>query len=408
MKSTRLLGVLAALALGTTANAAHEVKPNIVLIMADDIGISGFSGYGDPHKTPHIDALAKEGTRFEYCFAAPLCAPSRALLMTGRYGFRTGVLNNKSAGKMTPKTETIIAKTLKDAGYVTGFAGKWHQLQHMETAEEGKAWGFDEFLTWNGKDDGERYWAPHYNKNGKTLVGGDKDYGPDMLHEFAVDFITRRKDRPFFFYYPMVSVHDPILRTPDTPQSGKNLFADNVAYMDKLVGKLIAELDQLKLREKTLIVFLSDNGTVGGGQVDGRKVDGGKGTMKEGGSRVPCVVSWKGTTPAGVVSKDLIDFSDFHPTLAKAGAKLPAGMIIDGRSFAAQLRGQKGKPREWVYVELGRQRYVRDARWKLTGDGILSDMQEAPFGELTVEPGKEDAEAAAARKRLQAVLGQLK
>jgi arylsulfatase A len=409
MKSIRLLGVLLALALGTRASASDAVKPNIVLILADDIGISGVSGYGGQHKTPHVDALAKEGTRFEYCFAAPLCAPSRALLMTGRYPFRTGVLDNNSGGKMTPKSETIIARTLKDVGYITGFAGKWHQLGYMETVEEAKSWGFDEFLAWNGKKDGERYWAPHYNKNGKTLVGGDKDYGPDMLHKFAIDFITRHKDKPFFFYYPMVSIHAPILRTPDTPESGKHLFADNVAYMDKLIGKLIAELDRLKLLEKTLVVFVGDNGTIDGGRVDGKKVDGGKGTMKEGGSRVPCVISWKGTTPASVVSKDLIDFSDFYPTLAEvAGAKLPAAVTIDGRSFAAQLRGQEGERRDWVYVELGQKRYVRDARWKLTGDGILSDMQEAPFGELAVEAGKEDSEAAAARKRLQAVLEQLK
>ncbi len=102
-------------------------------------------------------------------------------------------------------------------------------------------------MAWNKqKKDGERYWAPHYNKNGKTLVGGgDKDYGPDMLHKFAIDFITRHKDKPFFFYYPMVSIQAAtILRTPDTPESGKHLFADNVAYMDKLIGKLIAELDE--------------------------------------------------------------------------------------------------------------------------------------------------------------------
>jgi hypothetical protein len=169
--------------------------------------------------------------------------------------------------------------------------------------------------------------------------------------------------------------------------------------MDKLIVKLVAELDRLKLREKTLVVFVGDNGSVNGGRVDGKKVNGGKGTMKEGGSRVPCVISWKGTTPASVVSKDLIDFSDFYPTLAEvAGARLPAGVTIDGRSFAAKLRGQEGKQRDWVYVELGQQQYVRDARWKLTGDGILSDMQEAPFGELAVEAGTEDSQAAAARE----------
>jgi arylsulfatase A len=179
--------------------------------------------------------------------------------------------------------------------------------------------------------------------------------------------------------------------------------------MDKLVGKLAEELDRLRLREKTLIVFTGDNGCVGSRTLGGRPIDGAKGSMKEGGSRVPLIANWKGTTPEGRVSKDLVDFSDFFPTFADlAGAKLPEGVTIDGHSFAPQLRGQAGKPREWVYVQLGAKRYVREARWKLNNDGELFDMKEAPFREIPVAADSDDAEAKAARKRLQAVLDNLK
>jgi len=399
--------LLAVVAVG--ASPAQETRPNIILILADDIGISGFSCYGGGFKTPNVDQLAAEGVRFEHAFSAPLCAPTRALCMTGRYGFRTGVINNATGGKATPKSETIIAKVLKQAGYATAVAGKWRQLEYLTTVEEAKAWGFDEFLVWYDKKGGERYWDPHYNHNGKVQEDTKGKYGPDLCHDFVVDFAGRNKDKPFFVYYPIVLVHAPILRTPDSAAGGRrNFMDDNVAYLDKLMGKLVADLGRLGLREKTLIVFTGDNGKPGGGTVKDRKIDGGKASMKEGGARVPIVCSWKGTTPEGKVLPDLVDHSDLFPTFAElAGAKLPEGVTIDGRSFAPQLRGQPGKPREWVYVQLGQERYVRDARWKLYGDGTLCDMKDAPWSEVKVDAGAE-GEAAAARKRLQAALDSLK
>jgi arylsulfatase A len=404
-------GVLLALGLFAEASAADAAKarPNIIFILADDYGITGAGCYGGRYKTPNLDALAQGGTRFEYCFSAPLCAPSRALAMTGRYAFRTGVLNNGSGGRATPQREVCIAKLMKQAGYATAVAGKWRQLTYFTTKQDGLAWGFDEFLIWGVDSKGERYWNPAYNKNGQWLTDTEGKYGPDLLHQFVVDFIRRNQDRPFFVYYPMVLVHGPILRTPDSPAGSRDLLADNIAYMDKLLGKLVEELDRLKLREKTLIVFTGDNGCVRGGTLNGRAIDGAKGSMKEGGSRVPLVVNWKGTTPAGRVFTDLVDFSDFFPTFAElGGAKLPEGVTIDGRSFAPQLLGQPGNPRQWVYVQLGAERYVRDARWKLTGDGALSDMTDAPFREIPVPTGSDDAQARAARKKLQGVLDELK
>lgn len=391
------------------------LKPNIVFILADDYGIPGVSCYGGEFKTPNLDALAAGGIRFERCFSAPLCGPSRALGMFGRYAFRTGVLTNESGPAAKPDKEISIAKVLKQAGYATGLSGKWNQLEYLSTPAEAQAWGFDEFLRWE-RPWGERYWGPALNKNGQRVPVTEKSYGPDLLHEFAVDFIRRHRHEPFFLYYPMTLIHGPILPTPDsreaqptkTKDKAPQFYADNVAYLDKLVGKLVAEIDALGLRERTLIVFTGDNGSVGRHKVHGRLVDGGKGSLLEGGSRVPLIVNWKGVTPAGRVLNDLVDFSDFFATFAEvAGVKPPEGVILDSHSFAPQLRGEKGSPREWVFVQLGAQWYARNDRWKLNQRGELFDMSDAPYTEKLMLPDAETADATVARHQLQAVLDKL-
>jgi len=394
--------------------AASAVKPNILFILADDYGIPGVGCYGGAFKTPNLDSLAAGGVRFERCFSAPLCAPSRALCMFGRFAFRTGVLDNGCGAAATPQKEVCIAKTLKQAGYATALAGKWSQLSYLDTAEEGRAWGFDEFLRWD-KSQGERYWKPALNKNGQPVPVIDTSYGPDLLHEFVVDFIKRHRDGPFFVYYPTPLIHAPILRTPDSAGEGQakgkgesGLYAHNIAYLDKLVGKLVATLDEMKLREKTLIVFTGDNGSVPVGTINGRPVDGHKSALLEGGSRVPLIANWKGVTPAGRVLKDLVGFSDFHATFAElAGAKLPEGVTLDSQSLAPQLRGEKGSPREWVYIQLGANWYVREQDFKLTKNGELFDMSEAPFVQKPVPPDTASDDAKSARPRLQAALDKL-
>ena len=174
----------------------------------------------------------------------------------------------------------------------------------------------------------------------------------------------------------MSHIHGPIVRTPDSKPGAtkEQLYADNIEYMDKLVGKLIAELDRLHLREKTAgpLHRRQRHGPFGveAATVNGRAISGMKGTMLEGGSRVPLIVNWPGVAPAGKVNHDLIDFSDFFATFAElAGAKLPEGVTLDSHSFAPQIRGEKGTPRDWVYVELNGKSYVRDARFKLTNGG---------------------------------------
>ena len=399
-------------ALAANAIAASKAttmeKPNIICILSDDVGLGNIGCYGGTQfQTPNIDTLAKTGTQFEYCYSTPLCGPSRCQILTGRYPFRTGLISNYSAAAINPSREIMMPTVLKKAGYATACVGKWGQMSFGPGE-----WGFNEYIRIHGSG---HYWA---NQHKSYIVDGREkeldttEYLPDTLHAFAVDFISRHKNQPFYLYYPISHIHSPILRTPDSKPDANDaqLYADNVAYMDKLVGKLVAELDRLHLREKTLIVFIGDNGTAREGAtatVHGKPISGQKRSMLEGGSRVPLIVNWPGTTPAGKINHDLTDFSDFFTTFAElGGAPLPTGVTLDGHSFAAQIKGEQGQPREWVYVELDGNSYVRNARYKLTNHGKLFDMTEAPFKEIPVPSDTETAAAIAARKRLQEILDQ--
>jgi len=403
IKSPIVAVVAVLFAVGSLFAAPSSAKPNIILIFADDVGLGDVHCSGGPFKTPNIDSLAAGGTRFEYCYAMPLCEPSRCMLLTGRYPFRTGLVGNHSDPNLPLPTEIMIPAVLKKAGYVSACIGKWSRLSY----NPGK-WGFDEYMSTRASG---RYWAkasgPEYVLNGeeKSILPGE--YLPDSMHNYIVSFLERNKDKPFFLYYPMEHIHVPISRTPDSKPGGNQgqLYTDTIEYMDKLVGKLIAELDRLKLRENTLVIFTGDNGTapnnVNLATVDGKPISGKKGSMLEGGSRVPLVVNWPGTTPAGKVSKDLIDISDFFSTFAElGGAKLPEGVTLDSHSFAAQIRGEKGSPREWVYVQLEGKSYVRNARYKLTNGGELFDLIEAPFKERHLPDSPENREVRAALQKI--------
>ncbi len=380
-------------------------KPNIIMIIADDVGLGNLGCTGGPFKTPNLDAIAKGGTQFSHCYAMPQCSPSRCMLLTGRYPFRTGLRGNHDREDVLPKNEVMIPAVMKPAGYVTASVGKWH-VGPLGPVE----WGFDESFLFPGSGlywRGKKAQSKRYQINGTEHDLPDGQYLPDLLHEFLVSFLTKHKDEPFFIYYPMSHIHGEIVRTPDSkPGADDNqLYTDNIEYMDKLVGKLMAELDRLHLREKTLVLFTGDNGTSGGysrrATVNGKPLSGHKLKLLEGGSRVPLIAHWPGVTPAGKVVNDLVDFSDFFPTFADlGGGKLPEGVKLDGRSFAPQLRGERGTPRDWVYVQLGDKWYVRDRGFKLTSDGVLLDMTDAPFSE---KQASNDAE----KSKLQAVLKEL-
>lgn len=402
-----ILFLLLFLSIGQISTAQKTKKPNIIFILADDLGIGNISCYGaDNFKTPNIDKLASTGMRLTHGYTAPLCGPSRALILTGRQPFRTGTTNQDRVGKLDPAKEICIPSVLKTAGYASIMVGKWSQFP-LQPSD----FGFDDYLRFQASG---KFWNTQpsnqsYTQSGKIVPLNNGQYLPDVMHNQVVDFIAKNKNNPFFAYYSMSHVHGEILPTPDSKPDSKDLYTDNINYMDKLVGKLIKALDSLKMRENTLIVFMGDNGTAAEGAaratVNGKKLSGKKGDMLECGSLVPWIVNWKGVVKPGKVLNDLVDATDLMPTFAAlAGAKLPENVILDGKSFAPQLKGEKGTPREWIFMELGNQWYVREEKWKLNRANELFDMGNAPFEEILVPVDSKDEKAMSARQRLSAVL----
>ena len=372
-------------------SCAVSAKPtNIVLIMADDLGYEciGANG-GTSYQTPVLDTIAKTGVRFEHCYAQPLCTPSRVKIMTGKYNFR----NYKHFGVLVPDQITF-ANLLKNFGYATCVVGKW---QLGGGPDQPRKFGFDEYCLWQhlrGRTDEQghdtRYENPQLEINGEPFEYQSGEYGPDVVSDYACDFIDRHKDEPFFLYYPMMLTHCPFVPTPDSddwdpssPGSSEykgdvNYFPDMVAYMDKMIGKIHNCLERKGLLHNTLVIFTGDNGTDEPvvSMFNERKVAGAKGRMTDAGTRVPLIVSWPGTAVPGVIS-DLVDFSDILPTLCHtAGYDIPGSLQLDGKSFLPQVLGRKGEPRDWIYIWYSRsgrrgsaQVFARTREYKLYQDG---------------------------------------
>ncbi len=380
--------------LSTTASRADEPPPpNLILIMADDFGYECVTANGgQSYQTPHLDRLAATGMRFEQCYVQPLCTPTRVQLMTGQYNVR----NYIQFGLLDPDA-TTFAHLLKQSGYATGIAGKW---QLGRDAKLPQHFGFDESYLWQLTRRPPRYANPGLEINGKEQDFTNGEYGPDLVNEFALDFVTRHRRGPFFLYYPLMLTHNPFQPTPDTPEwdpkaLGEKVhlndkhFADMTAYMDKLIGRLIEKLDELGLRKNTLVLFLGDNGTNRGitSQFQGQPYPGGKGSGNARGMHVPLIANWPGRIPAGRVNHDLIASTDFLPTLCEAaGAKIPRSLPIDGVSFLPQLFGEPGLPRESLYCWYARHggakadvEFAMTKSLKLYRDGTCFDLRADPF-----------------------------
>ena len=393
-------------------------RPNIIFFLADDLGMQvlkmygGKTTFGMDIKTPNLDALAAGGMRFDHAFACAVCSPTRSQLMTGKYNFRTGFIDiagrTGAATSLDAQKHPTLPATLKAAGYAAAITGKWHlgECGKFPTPDlvdtnspHVKECGFDRQYVFPGG---------HLTKYGQPLPG---KYTPDWFHNWAMNFIDGRKGKtePFFLYYASPIPHTPWMPTPLNPTAAKDpeLYASLIEYIDKQVGELIRKLDDLGMRENTLVMFAGDNGCQLGMtsvMADGRTVPGGKRSMLDTATRVPLLANWPGKVPAGSVNENLIDFTDLMPTyLELAGAKAPGA--LDGVSFAPQLLGQKGNPREWVYVQQVNKYFARDAKWKLREDGTLYDIS----GPLSVETlvSNPQGQAVDAKNRLQAVLDKL-
>ncbi len=410
--------------------AGHKVskKPNIVLIMADDLGYEclGANG-GTSYKTPVLDKLSATGIRFEHCYSQPLCTPSRVKLMTGINNVR-----NYTIFGQLQRTQTTFAHLLKDAGYATCVVGKWQLGKEKDSPRH---FGFDESCLWQhfrGRTDEEehdtRFSSPRLEVNGEPVNYSNGQYGPDVVSDYGCDFISRAKGRPFLLYYPMILTHCPFTPTPDskdwdpkdpgsnTYKGNGRYFGDMVAYMDKIVGKFIKKLEELGLRENTVVIFTGDNGTDTPivSMMNGQKVTGAKGTMTDAGTRVPLVANWPGTISAGTVCGDIVDFSDVAPTLYDlAGVTIPKQLKLDGRSFLPQLKGDKGHPRDWIYCWYSRngdaaaaKEFARNQRYKLYRTGEFYDIQNDVLENKNLAAADMDAETKQTRALLQKALNQ--
>ena len=391
--------------LGASASAAEgekpkkPKKPNIVFILADDLGYTDVACYGSKYyETPNIDRMAAEGTRFtsgQTC--GPNCQPTRAALHSGQYSPRTGVytvggINRFDWSKrplrpvdniaQLPLEKITIADSLKKAGYATGMFGKWHLGNNGPHHPSQR--GFDEAIVSEGK---------HFNikTNPPTEVPED-EYLADFLTDRAVDFIDRHQDEPFFLYLPHYGVHAPyqakkdlIAKFRDKKAAGGHhdpTYAAMIASVDESVGRVLAKLEELGLDDDTLVIFSSDNGGVGGyddvgitkkmGITDNEPLRGGKGTLYEGGVRVPYVFRWKGAVKPGQTEATPINSVDLYPTLLElAGAEAPADYPLDGVSYAQLLKDGKPLEREALYWHFPGYLGANGDQWRTTPAGAI-------------------------------------
>ena len=417
-------------------------KPNIVLIMADDVSWEAFSCYGaEDYDTPNIDALATKGVRFSHCYSTPICTPSRVEIMTGQYSFR----NYTHFGYLNPKDKTI-GHLMQSAGYQTAIAGKWqlnglyNTLPGSDDSKRPLKAGFHESYLWQvttGKQlkngGGERFWSPPLERDGvmETVEDNSGKYGPDLLCDFLCDFMERNRSKPFFVYYPMVLVHNPFVRTPDTigneartqaankapknKEQQKENFVAMVEYMDKIVGRLVEKVQAIGQEENTIIMFTADNGTNRSitSRWHGQDIKGGKGGMKDMGTHVPLVASWPGRSPCAAAIDDLVDFTDMYPTFANAaGVSLGKEDPVDGRSFLPQLLGQPGNPREFVFLHYQPYwnaqpgQFARTQQYKLYPGGDFFDVPEDLEESNNLDSGNLGVGAAKAKQMLTSVLKQ--
>lgn len=406
--------------LATITSARDNQPPNLILIMADDMGYEclGANGGAD-YKTPFLDSLAAGGMRFEHAHSQPICTPSRVKIMTGISNAR----NYVRFGLLDPRA-TTFGNIIQKAGYKTCIAGKWQLQGGLEGPNK---FGFDEYCLWQLTRRPCRYPNPGVEINGKEVDYTDGEYGPDIVTDYLCDFMERNREGPFLAYYPMILPHWPFQPTPDSrdwdPEETKEWpknkwnkphFQDMVAYVDKMVRKVVSKVDALGIRENTLIIFTCDNGTYTGIQSklrDGTVIQGGKGSMPDAGNHVPFIVNWAGTIKPGQVRKEIVDFSDILPTLCEAAnAKIPDGLKLDGHSFLPLLKGTEYEPRESIYMWYARnggatgQEFARDQRYKLYRTGKFYDVEKDRLEKKPLSRDNLDEKRRVIRARLQETL----
>ena len=408
----RIYHILFVFCSATSLIAQPGEQPNILFILADDVGQEVLGCYGGAsYFTPNLDELARTGMQFRHAYSMPNCFPTRLTLLTGKYPLRHGAL---TWGHFPKQEEPFtFSNILRENGYRTGIAGKWQLTLLKDDPQHPKRLGFDhsDLFGWH---EGARYYDPLIYQNGKVRHDTKGHYGPDLYLESLINFMRENRENPFLAYYPMALCHDVTddLREP-VPHGffdRYDNFAEMVGEMDRIVGRLVAALNILGLREKTLIIFIGDNGTPQEMIVraddhilvkepivsiqNGKFVPGGKSTLLDGGTRVPMLVNWQGVIQPGQIVDDLVDFSDFYPTfLDLAGIPIPGDQNLDGSSFADRILKAHATDRKWVYAEAfslpkpggvepsepaSGLKWIRNRDWKWYNNGDLFDMTKDP------------------------------
>lgn len=399
--------------------AVEKTKPNIIYILADDLGYGDIGVYGQAKiETPNLDKMASQGMLFTQHYAgSTVCAPSRSVLMTGQHTGHTPIRGNSEVmpeGQLPMSGSAVtIAEVLKEAGYTTGAFGKWG-LGFVGTEGDPNNQGFDEFYGYNCQRQAHRYYPKHlWHNDEKVMLDGNdfnktEIYAPNIIHQNALRFIEENKDKPFFMFYPNIIPHAEIImpegeliknyrgKFEETPFNNKipgsdygdesfevrhytsqpeplATFAAMVSLLDQQVGEILDKIKKLGIENNTIIVFTSDNGPHQEGGADpeffssNAGLRGFKRDLYEGGIKVPMIVKWANTIEPGSKSEHISAFWDVMPTFADiAGTSTP--LNIDGVSFLPELLGEKQKTHEHLYWEFHRQggkQAIRKGKWKL-------------------------------------------
>jgi arylsulfatase A-like enzyme len=398
---------------GAAAQGRRAGKPNVILILADDLGYGDLGAYGQRHiRTPNLDRMAREGVRFTNAYTpSPVCAPARASLMTGLHQGHARVRGNMGRGNrrvpLLPEDVTV-AEVLKSAGYRTGLVGKWGLGEPGTTGTPGRQ-GFDYFFGYLNQNHAHDYYPEYLWRNDERITLPKGTYSHDLFTREAFDFIRRERNAPFFLYlaYTLPHANNELTRRTgngmevptDAPYSGEpwspqqRNYAAMVTRLDSDVGRLFALLKELGLDGETLVLFSSDNGpqTMEEGGYDQSLFDsngpfrGLKRELYEGGVRVPLIARWPGRTPAGLSTDYAVTLCDILPTAA-ALARAPVPVRVDGASIVPTLLGLRQKPHTFLYWEFhegGFAQAARIGRWKVISRGPggrteLYDLQADP------------------------------
>jgi arylsulfatase A-like enzyme len=414
MNPRHFLHIITSLLLALTASGAETTtlapKPNIIWIMADDLGYGDLGCYGAKDiPTPHIDSLAAGGVRCETFYAAAsTCSPSRASILSGLYPEALGIGGALMGEGGLPAEAVTIAETLKASGYTTGLIGKWHLGYEGETLPNRQ--GFDEFYGHRGgkidyfthhdtaqKIEGSKDGKHDFYENEKEIF--PEGYSTDLFTERAVSFVDRHKAEPFFMFLSYNAPHyarPGVLQAPESylkkfaredPNKQRPIYAAMVSCMDDGIGKVLEAVKRNGLEENTIIMFVSDNGGDPSNGGYNTPFSGMKWSLKEGGIRVPMIMKWPGHIPAGTTTKEILHMIDCYPTmLAAAGIPQAAGAKIHGTNILEVIEGKSGAPLRPLYF--GKDT-VRMGKWKLLGTNLY-DLEADPQEKVnlaTQEPG---------------------